>query len=106
MCLSMMQERCAPSAEKNVSISVWRTMKSGVLEPWLDFKLVLDESRPAEQIEVKKGTEGSQEGSVRGLRSRLKVSLHVMEMCSRLTYRLQTLAPFQKGALPMPPSLG
>ena len=53
-----------------VSVSVWRTNQNGVLEPWADFKLSVDTSKPAETITVR-GSEGG--GSATGSRSRLKV---------------------------------
>jgi hypothetical protein len=58
---------------RTVSVSVWRTLHNGVLEPWDNFGLTVDESRPAERIDVK-ASDGSQAGSIKGIRSRLKVS--------------------------------
>ena len=63
-----------------VSISVWRKLKSGVFEPWSDFKLAVESTQPAVRIQAKCAIEGSQEDSVTGLRSRLKVSSHAAGM--------------------------
>ncbi|CAL5223717.1 g6272 [Coccomyxa viridis] len=58
-------------SEEFVSVSVWRALQNGVLEPWADFKLSVDASKPAEMITVK-GSDGSGKDSVKGSRSRLK----------------------------------
>jgi len=55
-----------------VSISVWHTLQNGVLEPWSDFKLIVDTGKPEEQINVK-GSDGDKQECVRGKRSRLRV---------------------------------
>ncbi len=58
---------------RTVSISVWRTLHNGVLESWDTFGLTVADSRPIEHIDVKT-SDGSQAGSIKGIRSRLKVS--------------------------------
>ena len=59
---------------RTVSVCVWRTLHNGVLESRDNFGLTLVESRPAEHIDVK-ASDGSQAGSsIKGIRSRLKVS--------------------------------
>lgn len=58
---------------RTVSVCVWHTLHNGVLESWDNFGLTLVESRPAEHIDVK-ASDGSQAGSIKGIRSRLKVS--------------------------------
>ena len=57
---------------------MWRKLKSGVFEPWSDFKLAVESTQPAVRIQAKCAKEGSQEDSVTGLRSRLKVSSHAV----------------------------
>ena len=68
----MLQDAEATPGEGIVSISVWRTLQNGVLEPWADFKLAVDASKPAEEITVS-GPDGSAKDSVKRMRSRLKV---------------------------------
>ncbi len=60
----------AAGGEEVVSVSVWRALQNGILEPWADFKLSVDTSKPAEIITVK-GSEGRV--SATGRRSRLRV---------------------------------
>ena len=55
-----------------MSISVWHTLQNGVLEPWSDFKLIVDTDKPEEEISVK-GSDGDKQDSVTGKRSRLRV---------------------------------
>lgn len=57
---------------------MWRKLKSGVLEPWSDFKLAVDTTQPAVRIQAKCTDERSQEDSVTGMRSRLKVISHAV----------------------------
>ncbi len=70
--LGMVQDAEAVPGEEIVSVSVWRTLQNGVLEPWADFRLSVDTGKPAEMITVK-GSDGSGKDSVKGSRSRLKV---------------------------------
>ena len=72
MMIGMLQDASAVRGEEAVGVSVWRTLQSGVLEPWADFKFSVDSSKPAEMITVK-GSDGSGKDSVSGRRSRLKV---------------------------------
>lgn len=70
---AMLQDRGALPGEGVVSVSVWRTLPNGVLEPWAEVKLSVDTSKPAEMVTVR-GSDGSGKDSVTGRRSRLKVS--------------------------------
>ena len=72
---------------------MWRKLKSGVFEPWSDFKLAVDTTEPAVRIQAKCANEGSQEDSVTGLRSRLKVSSHAVmlhEAASKVWHKERT----------------
>ncbi len=70
--LGMLQNAGAVRGEESVSVSVWRNLQNGVLEPWADFKFSVDSSKPAETITVK-GSDGNETDTVSGRRSRLKV---------------------------------